>query len=86
LAQWLDCQTQIGVEGNFLDLYKSHLTNRKQCAVVDGIKSSMLDIKAGGPLIFFIFRNNIDKDIFADIKTNLQMWLKQQPYYKEIWK
>ena len=41
--------SQFGVEGNYLDLFKSYLNNRKQCVVVDGIKSSMLDIKAGVP-------------------------------------
>ena len=40
---------QFGVEGNFLDLFKSFLNNRKQCVVVDGVKSSMMDIKAGVP-------------------------------------
>ena len=30
--------SQFGVEGNYLDLFKSYLNNRKQCVVVDGIK------------------------------------------------
>ena len=40
---------QIGISDNFLELLKSYLSNRKQCTVVDGVKSDMLDIIAGVP-------------------------------------
>ena len=40
---------QIGISDQFLALLKSYLTNRKQCTVVDGVKSGMLDITAGVP-------------------------------------
>jgi hypothetical protein len=39
--------SQIGIDGNFLNLFTSYLTNRKQCVIVDGAKSSLLDVKAG---------------------------------------
>ena len=40
---------QVGISGNFLALFKSYLSNRKQCTVVDGFKSAMIDITTGVP-------------------------------------
>ena len=40
---------QIGISDDFLILLKSYLSNRKQCTVIDGIKSDLLDITAGVP-------------------------------------
>ena len=40
---------QIGIADEFLTLFTSYLSNRKQCVVVDGVKSTLLDIQAGVP-------------------------------------
>ena len=41
---------QIWVEGSFLDVLRSYLSNRKQTVVVvDGVKSEILETKAGIP-------------------------------------
>ena len=67
--------SQIGIGGNFLKLFQSYLTKRKQCVVVDTIKSNFLEVKAGvpqgsrlGPLLFIIYKNDIKSEIliFAD--------------------
>ena len=68
---------QVGVEGSFLDILRSYLSNRKQTVVVDGVKSEILDTKAGipqgsrlGPLLFIIYMNDIVDDIESDILIN----------------
>ena len=65
---------QLSIEGQFLNLFDSYLSNRKQIVVVDGLKSSVEDVKAGcpqgsklGPLLFIIFINDIQKDLESDI-------------------
>ena len=41
--------SQIGIDGTFINLFASYLSGRRQCVVVDGVKSSMLEVKAGVP-------------------------------------
>ena len=36
--------TQIGVDGLLLDMFKSYLSDRKQCVIVDGVKSTLLGV------------------------------------------
>ena len=76
--------SQIGVGGNFFKLLQSYLSHRKQCVIIDGVKSSFQEVIAGvpqgsrlGPLLFIIYINDIVHEIdsemliFADDTTLL---------------
>ena len=75
---------QIGISGKFIVFFTSCLINKQQCVVIEGLSSTLADIKAGvlqgsrlGPLFFIIFINdiveNLEREIFlfADDTTIL---------------
>ena len=64
---------QIGLNGTFLNILQSYLSNRRQRVVIEGIYSEELPVKAGipqgsrlGPLLFIIYINDILKDLECD--------------------
>ena len=73
-----------GIRGIANDWFKSYLSDRKQYVTIDGVNSSLIDMKHGvpqgsvlGPLLFLIYINDLNKAVhysttfhFAD-DTNL---------------
>ena len=64
---------QVKVEGSCLNLFKSYLTNRKICTVVDGVKSEIIGINAGvpqgsrlGPLLWILYIQDIMDDLESE--------------------
>ena len=65
---------QVGIDGILLRLFNSYLTDRKQCVIVEGVKSTLKNINAGvpqgsrlGPLLFIIFINDIVQEMESEI-------------------
>ena len=65
---------QAKVDRSCLDLFTSYLENRKQCTVVENVKSKFQDVTAGvpqgsklGPLLWILYCNDIVKDIESEI-------------------
>ena len=65
----------MGVDGNFLKLVESFLSNRYQRGVLNGQASSWADVKAGvpqgsrlGPLFFLIYTNDLSENLKSTVK------------------
>ena len=61
---------QHGISGNLLKLLKNHLSNRKQCVVLNDFSSDYASIDSGvhqgsvlGPLLFLIYIYDLEKNI-----------------------
>ena len=66
---------QNGISGNLLKLFQNYLSNRKQRVVLNGFSSDYSSIDSGyplgsvlGPLLFFIYINDLEKNIKSNVK------------------
>ena len=74
----------VGIRGRLLDWFSDYLTNRRQRVVIPGSCSDWSYLKAGvpqdsilGPLLFFIFIN----DIVNDINSNIRLFADDTSLY-----
>ena len=64
-----------GIQGDLHKWFQDYLTNRRQCVVLDGCKSTMKPMNAGvpqgsilGPMLFILYINDIITDIVCHIR------------------
>ena len=62
------------VTENWLKLFESYLSNRRQVVVIDGVKSDVLPLKAGipqgsklGPILFILYISDIHLDLESEV-------------------
>ena len=79
--------TQLGFGGQLLELIKSYLYKRRQCVVIDGFQSTMLELFDGVPeggvlstLLFIIFIN----DITECIRSSASLFADDTSIYSKI--
>ena len=66
---------EIGIEGEYINIIKGFLTDRKQRVVIDGKKSEWTSIESGvpqgsilGPLLFLVYINDLIDSVESDIR------------------
>ena len=76
-----------GINGNMLKWIESFLSNRKQCVVVNGTKSSWTKVLSGipqgsvlGPILFVVYIN----DLPDDLKGHVKMFADDTKVYSHI--
>ena len=76
-----------GIDGRLLKFLKNYLCGRKQCVVLENIKSSFKDVLSGvpqgsilGPILFVLFIN----DMTQEIDSNLSLYADDTKLWRKI--
>ena len=75
----------MGIDGNFLKLVESFLSNRHQRVVLNGQASSWVDVKAGVPQVYLVlFFLNYINEFSKNLKSTFKLFADDTSLFRVV--